>query len=219
MDRVDELLGGCQLRAASRKGASVRRTSLGRSAIRASTRMFARGSGSRLRGMSSCCRSLADYELRRELLRISSRRGPTRNGDLDPRRLYQYSLVRAWWRCALDSTHEWESTIAARVKRGTGCPFCAGRAAGPTTSLAALYPDVAVEWHPEKNAPLSPGDVVPGAAANVWWRCRLGHEWQSRICERTRRGRGCRLCFLERHRAWLAENNRLRAKLRRDAGA
>jgi hypothetical protein len=150
---------------------------------------------------------------------ISAEWHPTRNGDLDPRSLYQYSLVRAWWRCALDPTHEWESTIASRVKNGTRCPFCAGRAAGPTTSLAALYPDVAVEWHPEKNAPLSPGDVVPGASAKVWWRCRLGHEWQGRVYERTKLGGGCRLCFLERHRVWLAENNRLRAKLRRDAGA
>jgi hypothetical protein len=138
---------------------------------------------------------------------------PTRNGGLRPQELYRYSLVRVWWRCARDPTHEWENTIAARVKRGSGCPYCGGRAAGPNTSLAALHPDIAKEWHPTKNASLTPDAVVPGAAARVWWRCQLGHEWQAPIRGRTL-GHGCRLCFLAKHRVWLAENNRARAARR-----
>ena len=136
---------------------------------------------------------------------------PTRNGDLDPASLYRYSLVRVWWQCARDPRHEWEINIAARVKRGSGCPYCGGRAAGPTSSLAALYPAVAAEWHPEKNAPLTPDEVVPGAAAVVWWRCKCGHEWRGRVRERATVGRGCQKCFLAKHRVWLAANNRARA--------
>jgi len=137
---------------------------------------------------------------------------PTRNGDKQPQDFYRYSLVRVWWRCARDPTHEWENTIAARVKKGIGCPYCGGRAAGPTSSLAALYPEVAKQWHPTKNAPLTPDQVVPGTTASAWWRCPLGHEWQARICERTSNGRGCRFCSLARHRVWLAENNRKRRR-------
>ena len=137
---------------------------------------------------------------------------PTRNGARQPASLYRYSLVRVWWRCARDPSHEWENTIAARVKHGSGCPICGGRAAGPNRSLAALHPEIAKEWHPEKNAPQTPHDVVPGAAARVWWRCQHGHEWQARIYERTVKGTGCRLCFLVRHRVWLAQNNRARAR-------
>jgi hypothetical protein len=148
--------------------------------------------------------------------KIASEWHPTRNGERKPQDFYRYSTVRVWWRCPRDPTHEWENTIAARVKHGTGCPYCGGRAAGPNTSLAALYPDIAREWHPEKNAPLTPDEVVPGAAASVWWRCRLGHEWQTRICQRTVKGGGCRLCFLAKHRVWLAENNRARAARRRE---
>lgn len=140
---------------------------------------------------------------------------PTKNGDRKPRDFYRNSLVRVWWRCSRDPTHEWENTIVARAKSGSGCPYCDGRAAGPNTSLAALHPNIAAEWHPEKNAPLTPDAVVPGAAATVWWRCGLGHEWRARVFERTAKGRGCRQCFLAKHRIWLAEENRARAARRR----
>ena len=122
--------------------------------------------------------------------------------------------MRVWWQCAVDPLHAWENTIAARVKKGTGCPYCGGRAAGPNTSLRALYPEIAREWQPRKNRPLTPDTVVPGAAARVWWRCHVNpaHRWQARVCERTAKGSGCPVCFLAKHRVWLAENNRARAR-------
>jgi hypothetical protein len=143
---------------------------------------------------------------------------PTKNGAKKPRNFYRYSLVRVWWQCARDPIHEWEATIASRTKQGAGCPYCDHRLAGPNTSLAALRPDVAAEWHPDKNGELTPDQVVPGAAARVWWRCPLGHEWQARVCKRGVGGTGCKVCFLIKHRAWLAENNRARARQRRGEG-
>lgn len=140
---------------------------------------------------------------------------PTRNGARKPQQFYRHSVVRVWWRCSRDPIHEWEATIASRVKTGVGCPYCGGRAAGPNTSLAALHPAIAREWHPDKNAPLTPHEVVPGAAARVWWRCSLGHEWRTQIRERGVNNRGCKVCFFARHRVWLAENNRARARKRR----
>lgn len=136
---------------------------------------------------------------------------PIRNGDKRPKDFYRHSLVRVWWLCGRDPTHEWENTIAARVKKGTGCPYCGGRAAGPNTSMAALHPELAKQWHPTKNGPLTPDAVVPGAAARVWWLCPLGHESQTSVRGRAVEGRGCGQCFLAKHRVWLAENNRARA--------
>jgi hypothetical protein len=137
---------------------------------------------------------------------------PTKNGDRKPEQFYRYSLVRVFWGCMRDRRHEWEATIASRVKRGGGCPYCGHRVVGLGTSLAAQCPDIAAEWHPDKNGQLTADDVVPGAAAKAWWRCAVGHEWQTRICSRGVKKTGCRQCFFTKHRIWLAENNRLRAK-------
>lgn len=139
---------------------------------------------------------------------------PTRNAGRKPEELYCYSISRVFWRCARDPRHEWEATVCARVRHGRGCPYCGGRAAGPTTSLAALHPEIAKDWHPERNGELTPETVVSGSATRVWWRCSANpaHEWQTRVCERTKRGAGCMMCFRERHRIELAERNRARAR-------
>jgi hypothetical protein len=46
----------------------------------------------------------------------------------------------------------------------------------------------------------------------VWWRCPLGHEWQTKVYSRGVLGTGCKVCFFAKHRVWLAANNRARAK-------
>ncbi|WP_373203555.1 zinc-ribbon domain-containing protein, partial [Mycobacterium marinum] len=69
--------------------------------------------------------------------------------------------------------------------RGEQCPECdeASRAIAKATpkpgrSLADLHPDIAAEWHPKLNAPVSASDVNPGARKKRWWRCTAaGHVW------------------------------------------
>src|SRR5205823_2604677 len=39
-----------------------------------------------------------------------------------------------------------------------------------------------------------PDQIAPYAGLNVWWRCKKGHEWQSRIDKRTIRSQGCPVC-------------------------
>jgi Hypothetical methyltransferase/Probable Zinc-ribbon domain/Type III restriction enzyme, res subunit/Helicase conserved C-terminal domain len=119
---------------------------------------------------------------------------PTRNGSLTPVDVVPGGHQKVWWRCTKDFTHEWESVIYNRVK-GNGCPYCAGKKATPTTSLFALYISLAEEWHPEKNSPLTPADVVPGGHQKVWWRCLKDptHVWQAVIKDRVS-GKGCPFC-------------------------
>jgi glutaredoxin len=104
------------------------------------------------------------------------------------------SMIRVWWRCRSNPAHLWRTRVACRTKNGTGCPYCAGKRPTPERNLAAVFPDVAAEWHPTRNAELSPTDVLPRSSSRSWWRCAAGHEWEARVQSRTRDAAGCPHC-------------------------
>ena len=63
--------------------------------------------------------------------------------------------------------------------------------------LSFLFPEVAKEWHPTKNDPLTPDMVTPGCNKIVWWLCSVcGHEWQTSVNHRTSKEKatGCPKC-------------------------
>ena len=62
-------------------------------------------------------------------------------------------------------------------------------------NLAALYPNIAKEWHPTKNGKLKPEDCYPKSPKKFWWKCSLGHEWQTSIFHRTVKNNNCRFCI------------------------
>jgi hypothetical protein len=94
--------------------------------------------------------------------------------------------------------------VCTRTSKHGGCPFCLGRWATPSTSLAARRPDLAAEWHPTRNGLLSPVDVVAGSNRAVWWRCQRGHQWRSTAQARTRPGgTRCPRCADRTHH-WLS---------------
>ncbi len=115
---------------------------------------------------------------------------PTRNIPMTARDVTPNSGKKVWWKCG--KGHEWQATIANRTK-GLGCPYCAGQKATRETCLQALNPPVARQWHPTKNAPLTPWDVRPGSNKKVWWICQKGHEWKATIYYRNM-GVGCPYC-------------------------
>ena len=47
-------------------------------------------------------------------------------------------------------------------------------------------PELASEWHPEKNGNLTPEKVSKASRRKVWWLGKCGHEWQSIVNDRTR---------------------------------
>jgi hypothetical protein len=77
-----------------------------------------------------------------------------------------------------------------------GCPFCRGLRVSTTNSLAVGFPDVAAEWHPTKNIPVTPNDVIAGSEKKYWWRCSRdpAHEWHASVSNRTRVKSGCPHC-------------------------
>ena len=54
-------------------------------------------------------------------------------------------------------------------------------------------PELAAEWHPRLNLPLTPFDVRPRGKASVWWQCRIGHVWKAKVAPRAV-GIGCPHC-------------------------
>jgi Probable Zinc-ribbon domain/Protein of unknown function (DUF559) len=143
--------------------------------------------------------SLADVEPQ-----LAAEWHPTLNGDLTPADVLPGSNAMVWWRC-LKCQREWQARVFKRGRQGRGWRECgvARRAAlqakpAPGESLADLMPEVAAEWHPTLNAPLTPADVVPGSGKKVWWQCsKCRHEWETVVNSRAR-GSGCRECRLVR---------------------
>lgn len=58
--------------------------------------------------------------------------------------------------------------------------------------LASVCPDVAEEWS-DRNLPLTPNMVTAFSNKKVWWKCKLGHEWNALISTRSY-GSKCPYC-------------------------
>ena len=115
-----------------------------------------------------------------------------KNGPLQFSELTVGSRRLVWWRCA--KGHSYRSAVKSRTQ-GTGCPICAGRIVLPEeNSLAAKFPDLLSDWDTEKNSPLLPTQVMPGAHRKVWWRCPKGHSWQASVASRVTSNAGCPFC-------------------------
>src|SRR5258706_4759156 len=67
-----------------------------------------------------------------------------------------------------------------------------------TDSLQSEYPELAKQWHPDKNAPLTPDKVTPHSGIKAWWICPQSHSWQAVINSRARGGHGCPQCAGQR---------------------
>lgn len=129
---------------------------------------------------------------------------PDLNGELTPHAMATSSNKVAWWRCPENAEHVWDAPVHRVVtinKKGrSGCPYCAGKRVTKDASLAAIYPDLARQWHPRLNKPLRPSEVTPSSNKVVWWLCNAGrnHVWQRKINHELlswKRGRsGCPKC-------------------------
>jgi hypothetical protein len=85
---------------------------------------------------------------------------PTRNGETTPADVFPRSKARYWFLCDRGADHEWQGQVNARVAGKGECPFCAGRKACSTNSLAALKAEAAELWDDDANHPLAPEQVL-----------------------------------------------------------
>ncbi len=117
--------------------------------------------------------------------------------DLYPERILPGSTKKAWWICS-KCGNSWDAVIHSRTKLKAGCPYCGKnplRVQSGVNDLKTRYPEIALEWHPEKNVELTPEKVYCTSNKKAWWKCRVcGHEWETAISVRTRMGCGCPRC-------------------------
>jgi hypothetical protein len=91
------------------------------------------------------------------------------------------------WRCK--NNHVFESRVADRVIKGSGCPYCSNKKIlVGFNDLQTRFPELAVEangWDPSM--------VMPYSAERKKWKCASGHTWAAIIGNRAN-GFGCPKC-------------------------
>ena len=113
---------------------------------------------------------------------------PTKNLPLAPTDVMETTTKKIWWKCNLG--HDWIAVSESRSK-GTGCPYCAGQKVWKGyNDLSTTNPEIAAQWHPTKNQPLKPTEVVAGTSKKIWWACEHQHEWLAKGSKRVQ-GQGC----------------------------
>jgi hypothetical protein len=119
---------------------------------------------------------------------------PTLNGDLLPNDVTFGTSKKIWWLCS--NGHNFNASVNRRTSMMTNCPNCQGRKAGDDNNLSVVFPEIAKEWHPNKNGKLTPFDFSQGSTnKKIWWKCDKGHEWQERILNRTKKlNPKCKIC-------------------------
>jgi len=125
---------------------------------------------------------------------IASQWHPKLNEGISAKSVSYGSEKKVWWQCDKNEKHIWESSVNQRTS-GRGCPYCRIKTVTSSTSLQALKPELAKEWHSTRNGDLSPSNVFPNSSKKVWWICSQGddHIWQTSISNRNR-GSGCPIC-------------------------
>lgn len=120
---------------------------------------------------------------------------PSKNA-CTPEEIAPHSNKKVWWLC--EKGHEWQESVGRMQTLGTekACPYCNNRKVWKGNSLARLAPHLVTEWHPSKNHPLTPENVMAWSAQKAWWRCERGHTWQATPDARSR-GSGCPFCTKE----------------------
>ncbi len=118
----------------------------------------------------------------------------SKNNELTPHDVGIGSQKKVWWKCPKGTDHEWIAAVSSR-STGVGCPICINKKTVTSNSLSTINPILAKEWHPSKNASLTPDDLTSGSHKKVWWKCPKGedHEWEANTKSRNR-GNGCPVC-------------------------
>ena len=115
-----------------------------------------------------------------------------KNEPLRPSMITAATHRKVIWQCKLG--HEWTASVKSRTVNGTGCPYCSHNFVLPGfNDLASRFPEIAAEWS-ERNLPLTPDQVTAFKNIKVWWKCHLGHEWNTLISTRAG-GSQCPYCI------------------------
>lgn len=111
---------------------------------------------------------------------------------LTPAQVTRGSTKKVWWLGPCG--HEWDATVANRVGRSSGCPYCTRKKVlTGFNDLTTRYPEIAAQWHPTKNGDRMPETTIDGTPRKAWWLGGCGHDWEAEVRERVR-GTSCPYC-------------------------
>lgn len=126
-------------------------------------------------------------------------------GEIDAKMVSISSNKKYHWRCS-DCGNIWLASPHSRFALNAGCPKCRNKRKGQHVSQNALLRHGSLadsdmeflsEWNYERNGDLRPSDVTVFSTKSVWWKCSVGHEWESTIARRSY-GEGCPYCSSRR---------------------
>ena len=107
------------------------------------------------------------------------------SNTIRPDEVFPKSNTSVFWKCF--KAHRYLHNIATK-EVGKGCPYCDGKKpiAGEN-DLATIHPELAEEWHKEKNGDITPQDVKAGSNKIVYWKCKkCNHSWPAKIFVRVK---------------------------------
>lgn len=118
----------------------------------------------------------------------------------DPSKVTAGSGRKFPWKCP--KGHSYAATVNNRTPPlEQGCPVCAGKqVVVGFNDLASKLPEVAKQadgWDPRT--------VTVASSKKVSWRCELGHQWKSKVANRTVLDQGCPFC--SGRKAWPGFND------------
>jgi hypothetical protein len=115
------------------------------------------------------------------------------NTSLLPEEVLATSSTKRWWQD--EYNHEWQASPRSRHVENTNCPYCTNqKLLVGFNDLATKYPDIAAQWHSTKNDGLLPSNVTAQSVKKYWWQDQYGHEWYTRVLDRTTKGQNCSIC-------------------------
>lgn len=93
---------------------------------------------------------------------------------------------KLFWACTNKSKNHppYQSSVNSRVNGGTGCPRCQNKLPDSENCVAVKRPDLAAQFHPTRNASITPFDILPQSHRKYWWLCSRGHEFYKSPNER-----------------------------------
>jgi len=118
-----------------------------------------------------------------------------KNNGLLPDNVSANTELLVWWKCKT-CKNEWQATVHERNRGWYNCIKC--------RSLGIKNPELSKEWHPKKNADLTPFDITYASNKKYWWICENGHEYLTSVHTKNK-GAGCPYCSGHK----LYENNSL----------
>ena len=121
---------------------------------------------------------------------------PSKNIEVDPSKISEFSHNYVWWKCPKGDDHVWQAYVSNR-SRGNGCPFCMNKKTSLTNSVDRTHPYLIKEFHNKKNKKIILSDYVAGSTKKIWWKCPKGddHVWKTSIRKRAK-GNSCPYCTL-----------------------